>query len=118
MDKANFGTVNRVHTKPIEATLRASAISVIAVMNLDPAGSATMLGYRFVRSILRRFRSPAHPANLNFFDVEPASQISTDPYELPRLLSLKTRLHQRRLDRLAALDGEIAASLGGARESL
>jgi glycosyltransferase involved in cell wall biosynthesis len=87
-------------------------------MNLDPAGSAAMLGYRFVRSILRRFRSPAHPANLNFFDVEPASQISTDPYELPRLLSLKTRLHQRRLDRLAALDGEIAASLGGARESL
>ena len=104
-----------------EAAVRGHLTTVLKglanAMKLDPAGSAAMLGYRLVRSIFRRFRSGAQPERLSFFDVEPASQISMDPYELPRLLSLKTRLHQRRLDRLAALDGDMAATSRGARKA-
>jgi glycosyltransferase involved in cell wall biosynthesis len=78
---------------------------LVNALRLDPAGSGAMLGYRLVRSLFRRVRGPLpSPATPSFYDVDTTSRVCTDPHELPRLLSIKTRLHERRMRHLAALD--------------
>ena len=78
--------------------------ALLNAMRLDPAGSGAMLGYRLARSLLRRLRGSLPVVKRSFYDVDPKSKVTIDPHELPALLSLKTRLHGRRLRRLASLD--------------
>jgi glycosyl transferase family 2 len=104
-----------------EAAVSRNRVEVVRrlskALELDPAGSAAMLAYRLMRSIVRRIRGPLARPALSFYEVDPAADFSTDPHELPRLLALKTRLHEARLRRLAALDCSMAAKIKGRGET-
>ena len=89
-----------------------------AALRLDPVGSGLLLAYRAARSASRRLRRrEPPPPPPRFQDVDPATEMGSDPYRLKGFSRLLERLDARRLARLAAGDRTRAAqSIAGNKD--
>jgi glycosyltransferase involved in cell wall biosynthesis len=77
--------------------------SIAEALFSDPARSASLLLYRALRSVGRRLAARASFGSRPLFeDIDPASEIVTDPYVFPKLAQIVERIDRSRLKRLAA----------------
>jgi glycosyltransferase involved in cell wall biosynthesis len=74
------------------------------VLVRDPVRCGSMLAYRFVRAVIRRFHRRRAPALPYFSEVDPLAVISGDPHELKSFSRWLDKLNARRLRRLAVRD--------------
>jgi hypothetical protein len=80
----------------------ASALKLLLrALALDPVRTGAHLGYRAARLAGRKLggAKPA-PARPDFFEVDPASRVPSDPHELSAFARALERLDARRMDAL------------------
>ena len=84
--------------------LRGAGAKLLEAVRLDPVRCGLCIGYRTVRSVVRRLKVARNAARpLHFYEMGTSDGVRSDPAELPLLLSFIEALDRRRLEQLGRI---------------